>query len=242
MRKKKLKVAEMRAIIIGIYEGKGRFKNTLGRLLVKLPDGRERLVGTGFTEEERNYVFANKTKFMGTAVYVRVPPLPAQVCFKNFSSLDEPNGNAKPERSEKRMSELRVPYDLCKATHEALEKSSTPLSEILDTAFDKTLNAEQDSKEPIELNIIKGVNEVLAERQGTHGDFVEQSDISFSLKNIIRQASGYSRLESYEAECLDMILHKISRAVCGDPHFLDHWVDIQGYAKLTEKAIRRSKD
>jgi hypothetical protein len=32
-----------------------------------------------------------------------------------------------------------------------------------------------------------------------------------------------------------MIAVKLARILCGDPDFHDHWQDVIGYAKLTEK-------
>lgn len=81
--------------------------------------------------------------------------------------------------------------------------------------------------------------EILNEREKTHGDFDE---VSIRYREIKRAA-----LMDFTAECMDakdeevydrqflaleMILLKIARIVCGDPNFADHWDDIAGYAML----------
>lgn len=74
------------------------------------------------------------------------------------------------------------------------------------------------------------VNDILKERQKTHGDFEIHAEISQFLKTIIRQNGEL--LTSDKAEALDMIAHKIARILAGDPSHIDHWADIAGYAQL----------
>lgn len=76
------------------------------------------------------------------------------------------------------------------------------------------------------------LNEVLEERKKTHGDWKQQSRLSQVLKGIIRQSEYYSKLSLPQCEALDMILHKVSRIVEGNPNEKDHWLDIAGYATL----------
>lgn len=82
---------------------------------------------------------------------------------------------------------------------------------------------------------------LLTQRSKTHGDFDDNSRISQALKhviaveNIARQTRGQLPLPSHTREAIDMILHKISRAVAGDADFRDHWDDIAGYAKLVSE-------
>jgi hypothetical protein len=44
-----------------------------------------------------------------------------------------------------------------------------------------------------------------------------------------------------QREALEMIAHKISRILAGDPHFADHWTDISGYARLVERQLLDGK-
>lgn len=81
-----------------------------------------------------------------------------------------------------------------------------------------------------------------SERQTTHGDFADNSRISQRLKIIIeaeidaRERRGDDGLSFPHREALDMILHKISRIIAGNPDFNDHWDDIAGYAHIASKA------
>ena len=85
--------------------------------------------------------------------------------------------------------------------------------------------------------------DLLIERNKTHGDYSVHARITQNLKSIVRDfhvvgpASdtpfpAVNRLNSEQAESLDMIFHKIGRILAGDPDFRDHWDDIAGYAKL----------
>lgn len=74
--------------------------------------------------------------------------------------------------------------------------------------------------------------EILDERRKTHGDFLVHSMISQNLKECLWVRDGWRRLNLMQQEALEMICHKISRVVAGDPNHADHWRDIAGYATL----------
>jgi len=74
-------------------------------------------------------------------------------------------------------------------------------------------------------------------RTKTHGKFEENSEISQKLKGVFKQTKNWKRLPSLQKEALEMIAHKISRALAGDPNFKDHWHDIAGYATLIERNL-----
>jgi hypothetical protein len=48
-------------------------------------------------------------------------------------------------------------------------------------------------------------------------------------------------MPSAQLHGLRMIVDKISRIVCGDPDFVDHWRDIAGYATLVADDIEGEK-
>lgn len=52
------------------------------------------------------------------------------------------------------------------------------------------------------------------------------------LKNVVHDQRQWNSLNAPMRESLDMILHKISRILSGDPCTKDHWADIAGYARL----------
>lgn len=78
------------------------------------------------------------------------------------------------------------------------------------------------------------IQTTLKERQATHGEFSDNADISQRLKEVVRSGVLYNELTPVEKEALDMICHKISRAVSA-PYHADDYHDISGYASLVEK-------
>ena len=81
------------------------------------------------------------------------------------------------------------------------------------------------------------INDVLAARGKTHGDYGDHARITQALKMQMRTSmpdgEGWHKLTVAQRETLDMIAHKIGRILAGDPDFRDHWVDIAGYAQLS---------
>ena len=84
--------------------------------------------------------------------------------------------------------------------------------------------------------------DILEERQGTHWDFADVAEISQELKDYFRQKASWYDLTYIQREALDNIAQKTARIFAGNPNFADHWVDIQGYAKLAEKEIRKGEN
>ena len=76
------------------------------------------------------------------------------------------------------------------------------------------------------------LQQTLNERAATHGFFAVNSRISQQLKELIRNQDSYEKLTYAQRESLDMIVHKTSRILSGDPKFIDSWRDIAGYAQL----------
>ena len=85
----------------------------------------------------------------------------------------------------------------------------------------------------------KSVELILAQRGGTHGSFSEQFRLSQELKRILATGPRYGQLTPAMREAAEMVLMKLSRAVCGDPFHEDHWADIAGYATLISQSLRR---
>lgn len=73
---------------------------------------------------------------------------------------------------------------------------------------------------------------LLQERGKSHGNFTDNARICQKLKWVLREERAYEKLNPVQSEAVDMILHKISRAIAGKADFQDHWDDIAGYAKL----------
>ena len=81
------------------------------------------------------------------------------------------------------------------------------------------------------------IQQILSERQVTHGDFADHAQTTQLLKTVMHSQSGWTRLNAMQRESLDMIAHKIGRVLSGNPNHADHWIDIQGYARLIEERL-----
>ena len=81
------------------------------------------------------------------------------------------------------------------------------------------------------------IETILAERNGTHGDYADHAAITQHLKAVMRSHVGWLRLNDMQAESLEMIAHKIGRILAGKPDFEDHWTDIAGYARLVSQRL-----
>lgn len=73
---------------------------------------------------------------------------------------------------------------------------------------------------------------LLSARGQTHGDFSEASVFVQGLKTAMRETPNWDLLNADQKEALEMIVHKMGRALFGQPHFKDHWDDISGYSTL----------
>lgn len=98
------------------------------------------------------------------------------------------------------------------------------------------------SKEGADLIHSDKKKDILEERQETHGAFTWVAETSQELKEYFRNKADWYNLTNVQREALDNIAQKTARIFAGNPNFADHWVDIQGYAKLAEKEIRKGEN
>lgn len=79
---------------------------------------------------------------------------------------------------------------------------------------------------------------LLIARGSTHGEFRDNSTTSQQLKGVMRTTPNWKNTPMYMREGLEMIAHKIGRALNGELTFCDHWDDIVGYAKLIADRVK----
>jgi len=84
----------------------------------------------------------------------------------------------------------------------------------------------------------ESIKEILKERENSYGDFSQQSSLSQVLKDCIHLHPKWSDMNTSHKESIEMILHKISRIVNGDPNHIDSWEDIAGYATLISDSLK----
>lgn len=82
------------------------------------------------------------------------------------------------------------------------------------------------------------IDDLLYEREKTHGDFLGVSAVAQEIKLTMRRSKNWKDLDPRMKEALDMIGNKIGRLLSGDPLFADHSDDIVGYAELLRKAVK----
>lgn len=79
------------------------------------------------------------------------------------------------------------------------------------------------------------MTDILDEREKTHGDFHRVAGTAQELKDVMRRGKNWKTLDDTERETLEMIASKVGRIMSGNPHEIDHWRDIAGYATLIER-------
>ncbi|QQM14853.1 hypothetical protein [Stenotrophomonas phage BUCT555] len=79
--------------------------------------------------------------------------------------------------------------------------------------------------------------ETLMTRGAEYGDFTQQASMSQRIEDILREGHGWQNMTHFEREAIKMIAHKMARLANGNPHSVDGWHDIGGYAKLVEDRL-----
>lgn len=83
--------------------------------------------------------------------------------------------------------------------------------------------------------------EAVEARTSTHGDYSLSSNYIQLRKQMMRHTPEWDALTGDQKQTLDMIAVKEARILFGDPHERDHWVDIEGYAKLVTDRMAHGK-
>ena len=76
------------------------------------------------------------------------------------------------------------------------------------------------------------MNDLLNEREKTHGDYGYTAKVAQELKAVVRETRPEERLTEIQLESLDLTCTKIARILSGNPNSEQHWEDIVGYAQL----------
>lgn len=85
------------------------------------------------------------------------------------------------------------------------------------------------------------VQETLAQRQVTHGDFKHNAAASQALKRCVEEHMGVT-MTDVQIEALHNICQKIARIITGNPNERDHYIDIAGYATLAARECDNGTD
>jgi hypothetical protein len=85
------------------------------------------------------------------------------------------------------------------------------------------------------------IEDILKQREATHGDFPMKATTIQVLKNIMRGTEKWRDLSFAQQESLDMIMTKVGRILHGNPNEPDHWLDIIGYTKLISDKLEENQ-
>lgn len=92
---------------------------------------------------------------------------------------------------------------------------------------------------------VTDTNAILAQRGNVHGKFGDNAAFhEYALAGMQnnRDGLGWQNLSARQKLALDVIQQKIARILSGDANFVDHWLDIEGYAKLVRTNLETGKD
>lgn len=89
------------------------------------------------------------------------------------------------------------------------------------------------------------VQAITDERGSRYGDLGDNAEVIKSIldtcNDAIAQNISYIELTSRERAMVELLLSmiagKIARMVCGDPLYVDNFVDIEGYTKRTREIL-----
>jgi len=86
------------------------------------------------------------------------------------------------------------------------------------------------------------IDEILGQRGTRYGSFEDNAKTTQMLQNVLHSQAGWYNLSFVQRESIEMIMHKISRLVNGDPTYLDTVVDISGYNELMLNHMRELRE
>lgn len=81
------------------------------------------------------------------------------------------------------------------------------------------------------------IEDVLAERNKTHGEYCDHAYYTQALKDVCHSSPNWDKLTPSQKETIEMNCHKLGRILAGDPNEPDHWRDISGYATLVVEQL-----
>ncbi len=81
---------------------------------------------------------------------------------------------------------------------------------------------------------------LLVERGNKHGDFTHGAQFTQDVMDILTAQTNWRCLKAFEKEGIHMIVHKMQRVLSGDYRYDDHWLDVEGYARVIRQRIELS--
>lgn len=76
------------------------------------------------------------------------------------------------------------------------------------------------------------IDKILNERGKDYGDYLQKAGFIQTVKFLMRSSPSWNDMDADMQESMEMIVHKMGRALYGEAKLKDNFVDIAGYAKL----------
>ena len=168
-------------------------------------------------------------KELGHPVYTANPEIIKEVLF-NLVAVREPITECTFQDGVVFDAPIGMPLNEFKCRQQSLNANDSDmrLNGIPVGEFSAKADVEVVKYDPTKLDI----ESLVTERGNRYGKFADGAKIMRSLKAVMHNTDGWSRLTDSQREALDMIQHKIGRILNGDPAYDDNWKDIAGYSKL----------
>ena len=85
------------------------------------------------------------------------------------------------------------------------------------------------------------INKTLAERGSTHGSFKDGAEMQVNILRAMRILPPRSHLSDSQIAVWLAVSGKQSRAVIGNPNFIDNYRDVAGYAELEVDILKNTE-
>lgn len=83
---------------------------------------------------------------------------------------------------------------------------------------------------------------LLSERGERYGDFEQLAETVWIMETALHDLPGMARSTPAHREAAHMIIQKLCRAFNGDPHYIENFRDIAGYAQLVVDILEKKPE
>jgi hypothetical protein len=88
---------------------------------------------------------------------------------------------------------------------------------------------------------MNNTNDLLKERGDRYGSFKTHARLTQDFKRVMSSSPNWYHLSDVHKEGLEMVVHKIARALNGDENYDDNYKDIMGYTQLIINELPKGK-